>query len=350
MARGYFERLLRTSTRVWINNPTLADLERALEQGAVACTTNPGYSGTLLTRAPGEIEPLIKEVVRHEPDDGIAAEIIQRRLVSRILPRFRPEHERSGGRDGWVSLQGPPLDDVDPSAIEASARAARALGVNCIPKIPATAAGLQAFATLANEGHPALMTEVFSLAQVAATCEVYERSTRSLAQRPAFIMAPITGIFGDHLRAVAASDGDAVEPTAFEWAGVAFARAAARMVAEREYPVTLLFGGARSMLDLTGLVGSRHQATVNWSTFDEVLAADPPCVPSIDDPVPAEALDQLACFDSFRRAMLPHGLTVDEFESFGPVQHFRNNFIAGWQALLAAVGAVRLAASAGVPA
>jgi hypothetical protein len=33
-------------------------------------------------------------------------------------------------------------------------------------------------------------------------------------------------------------------------------------------------------------------------------------------------------------------LSIDEFEEFGPVQHFRDSFVAGWNSLLAAVGKV----------
>ena len=34
-------------------------------------------------------------------------------------------------------------------------------------------------------------------------------------------------------------------------------------------------------------------------------------------------------------------LTVEEYEDFGPVQHFRDNFIAGWNAVLAAIADAR---------
>ncbi len=100
-----------------------------------------------------------------------------------------------------------------------------------------------------------LMTEVFSLAQVAETCERYQRASTESGNTPVFIMAPITGIFGDHLKKVAARDGIDIAPEAVTWAGVIWARAAKRLVDERGYPVQLLYGGARTIADLTGLVG-----------------------------------------------------------------------------------------------
>ncbi len=112
-----------------------------------------------------------------------------------------------------------------------------------------------------------LMTEVFSLAQVAETCERYQRASAQSGNTPVFIMAPITGIFGDHLKKVAARDGIDIAPEAVPWAGVIWARAAKRLVDERDYPVQLLYGGARTTADLTGLVGGPHAATINWSTY-----------------------------------------------------------------------------------
>ena len=174
MTENYFGWLAReTPSRVWINNPTQEEIGLALAQGAVACTTNPAYGGSLLKRAPDEVEADIAAVAAEGAagDDAVAQ--VQARLVARILPHFLPRFEASGGREGWVSFQGAPELDTDVEHILEAARMARGLGVNCIPKIPATGPGLEAFDRLVREGCPTLMTEVFSLAQVAETCERY---------------------------------------------------------------------------------------------------------------------------------------------------------------------------------
>jgi len=345
MPHGYFARLIEsTSSRVWVNNPTLEEVDLALQQGAVGCTTNPAYGGGLLKRAPGDIQPIIAAVVREIGDDELAVEETQRRLVARALPRFRPIFDQSDGQLGFVSLQGPPEADTESGPILASAERARSLGPNCVPKIPATAPGLEAFGALVADGEPTIVTEVFSLAQVVAVSERYLEITARTRRRPPFIIAPITGIFGDHIRAVAERERVPLDPSAIEWAGVAFARAAAALVAERQYPVTLLFGGARTMLDLTGLVGDGHHATINWSTFTEVLEAAPDCRSAIRDETPQDVVSALReTSDDFCKAFDVNALELREFEAFGPVQHFRSNFLAGWHSLLAAVRAERAA-------
>ena len=345
MSDSYFLRMRAdTPTRVWVNNPTLAEIDLALAQGAVGCTTNPAYGGGLLKRAPDEIRPLIAECVAHADDDLEAADLVQQRLVARIAERFRPLYDSSGGRAGFVSIQGAPEADTDPARILAEGRAARRLGPNVTPKLPATPPGLEAFEQLVAEGSPTIVTEVFSLAQLVETSERYLAVTARAGVRPPFFMSPITGIFADHLKAVAARDGLPLNPADADLVGVALGRACQRVVEEREYPVTLLCGGARIPLDLTGFVGAPIHATINWGTFAEVLASGWPLRRGIDDPVDAAALARLAdAFDDVRRAFRLDGLPVDAFETFGPVQHFRNNFIAGWHAVLSAVAEARAA-------
>ena len=68
------------------------------------------------------------------------------------------------------------------------------------------------------------MTEVFSLAQFVETSERYLRVTERTGVRPPFFMSPITGIFGDHLKAVAERDGLSVDAADMELAGVALSR------------------------------------------------------------------------------------------------------------------------------
>ena len=344
----YFEWLAReTPSRAWINNPTQDETRLALAHGAVACTSNPAYGGSLLKRAPGEIMPDIIEVAATGVSGHEAAAQVQQRLVARLLPSFAEIHERSAGREGWVSLQGAPELDTSVDAILEAAWMARSLAPNCIPKIPATAPGLVALDVLVKEDQPILMTEVFSLAQVVETCERYIRAARESGNHPVFIMAPITGIFGDHLAAVATRDGIELAPGSVAWAGVIWARAAKRLVDQRAYPVQLLYGGARRTEDLVDLVGGPHAATINWSTFAEVLEADPAQRQTVDDASPADISEQLAsAFDDFRRAMSLDGLGLEEFEPFGPVQHFRDAFIAGWDAVVDAIEAARAATTA----
>ena len=166
--------------------------------------------------------------------------------------------------------------------------------------------------------------------------------TSRVGSEPPFFVSPITGIFGDYLKAIAAADGRDGLPVDTELAGIATARECYWIVRERGYPVTLLNGGARIPLDLMGMVGADIHATINWSTFAEILEAGTPLKRGIDAPLDPAAIARLkARFPDFRRSLLVDGLAVDEFADFGPVRHFRANFIVGWQQLRATIAEER---------
>lgn len=346
MNPSYFDRVRAdTPTRMWVNNPTLEECDLALAEGAMGCTTNPGYGGGLLRRAPDYIKPIIGEVVAaaSRADDDLAlADRVQERLVLNVLARFQPLWDASGGREGFVSIQGSPEYDHDGYFITREAHRARELGPNATPKIPATVPGFAAFEEMVAAGSPTILTEVFSLDQVALSCEIYNNVTAQTGEKPPFFMSPITGIFGDHLKKLARRDGVPVDEAVIDWTGVALARACQALVREHSYPVMLLFGGARRQMDWLGLVGEATAATINYSTVAELLDANPAVRTTITDPVDPAIVATLADhFDDFRRAMALGTLTPEEFEGFGPVQHFRDVFVEGWQAVLAEIRSQR---------
>jgi transaldolase len=340
---SYFAQLLaETPTRVWVNNPTIEEIGLALARGAVGCTTNPGYGGNLLKRAPDEIQPIIASAVRDSDDDARAADLVQQRLVARIAARFLPLFEASGGTAGFVSIQGAPEMDTDAEHIEREGREGHALGPNVTPKIPATVAGLAAFERLVGDGIPTIVTEVFSVDQFIDTNERFRAVTERTNVVPPFFMSPITGIFGDHLKLAAQREGLDARASDMELAGVALTRECYRIAQERNYPVTILAGGARIPLDLTALVGGALHATVNWSTFADVLASPEPFERGIDELLDPAAIERLmAAFPDVRRALREGSLAASEYDGFGPVQHFRNVFIAGWTAVHEAIKAGR---------
>ena len=122
------------------------------------------------------------------------------------------------------------------------------------------------------------------------------------------------------------------------------AKACYRVVRERDYPVILLFGGSRSTVDFTGLVGGGMATTINWSMADQLLASGPEVAATIDAPVdPAIERILRAAFPDVRTALDPNGMSADDFADFGPVRYFRDIFVAGWDTLLATVRAARVA-------
>ena len=93
MPEGYFHRVTReTPTRFWVNNPTLEDAERAIAAGAISCTTNPTFCSHMIKAESESAHTLsvIDSVVQQTADDDTAADLVQQRLVKRVMEKFLP--------------------------------------------------------------------------------------------------------------------------------------------------------------------------------------------------------------------------------------------------------------------
>ena len=95
----------------------------------------------------------------------------------RAADLFRPIHERTGGIDGWVSLEVSPRLAYDTASTLAAARDlhARAARPNLFIKIPGTPAGLPAIEEAIFAGVPVNVTLLFTREQYLAAAEAYLR-------------------------------------------------------------------------------------------------------------------------------------------------------------------------------
>jgi transaldolase len=90
---------------------------------------------------------------------------------------FRPEHERTAGMDGWVSLEVSPelADDAAATVNEAVRLHAQAERPNLYIKIPGTRAGVDAIEEATFRGVPVNVTLLFTCRQYLAAADAYLR-------------------------------------------------------------------------------------------------------------------------------------------------------------------------------
>ncbi len=339
MANSYFHRLQQeTPTRLWINNPTLAEVDLAIAAGAISCTTNPAYSARIIKAEPERAARAIHAAIEESRDNQSAADIAQQRIVKEIMEKFLPLYNRAPGQQGLVSIQGNPHLDEDAAHIVDEAMRFRKISPNFITKIPCTAAGLKAFEQLIPLDMPIIATEVFAMSQASEVCELYQRVSKQCGKFPPFYVTHISGIFDECLAKTAEREGIKVSPEALAQAGIILARKQYAMMRERGYKITLMGGGARGTHHFTEMVGGALHVTINWSTADEIIKADPPVTSRIDAAAPQAIVEELSAkLPDFRKAYADDGLTIEEFGEFAPLQFFRNMFVKGWDALADAV-------------
>jgi len=333
---GYFHRVhAETPTRLWINNPTAQDTERALLAGAINCTTNPSYCSKLLQSEPAYLRAVIDGVVKDVKDNDEAAERVYHEASARIMRLFWPRYERSGGAQGFVTIQDDPRCDDDAQHIVEVAERCRRLGENSMAKIPVIASGAEAIEEVVARNIPICATEIFAVAQAVHVCEVYRRAAAKSGQHPPFYVTHITGIFDQYLAETVKAERIAIAPEILAQAGCLIARKEYCLLKERGYEGTLLGGGARGTHHFTEFVGGDFHITINWSTAEELIAKDGPVVSRIDLPTPREVAEELrAKVPGFRRAYDENGLAVKEFADFGPLMFFKTMFLNGYARLL----------------
>jgi transaldolase len=187
---GNTRRLHELGQALWIDNISrdmLADgtLERYIgEYSVTGLTSNP----TIFEKAIGAgsaYDAQIGELAR----GGRAGEDLFFALavddLARAADLFRPVHERTGGVDGWVSLEVSPLlvDDTEKTIDMATKLRAQAARPNIFIKIPGTPAGVPAIEESIFAGVPINVTLLFSREQYLAVAEAYLRGVeRRLAK------------------------------------------------------------------------------------------------------------------------------------------------------------------------
>jgi transaldolase len=339
MSERYFHRVSQQSpTMFWINNPTRQQTDWALAEGALGCTNNPSYTQKMIDQ-PDEAAYALKildQVLKEYSDDAKAAVEFQARLVKPIAEKFMPLYEQSGHEHGFVSIQGDPFHDENADYIIAESLENRKVSPNICCKIPVTAHGIKAMQTLVPQDVPLNSTEIFGVSQMIAICETYEKLSRQSGKKPKFYMSHICGIYDDFFKNyVKENKVDISSDTLFQ-AGLVVARKVYKVMVDRGYHATFIGGGARGLHHFTEMVGGKVVVTINWEgTADKLLEQDPPVVYRLFNPVPAKVIDELMeKLPDFRRGYLADGLTVEEFEGFGPVQLFRSMFTKSWQRVL----------------
>jgi transaldolase len=167
---------------LWLDNIT----RELLESGTLARYINE-LAVTGLTSNPTIFDHAIKNssrydaAIRRKVKEGKSGEDLFFELALEDLTRaadlFRPVWERTGGVDGWVSVEVSPLLARDTVATLAAAKTlhARAGRPNLLVKIPGTKEGLPAIEEAIFAGVPINVTLLFSREQYVAAAEAFMR-------------------------------------------------------------------------------------------------------------------------------------------------------------------------------
>lgn len=335
MNNDYFLRVAQlTPTKMWINNVTRIEASRAISAGAMGCTQNPSYTWKMLNH-PEEKEyatELMQDAMKETDDNNEVVCILQRKLVKGVSDIFMPLYEKTNGAHGYVSIQGDPIHEHDPEVIIKEARLNREMNPNVMIKIPATKAGLKAMEVLIAENTPLNATEVMTVSQTVALCEMYKKITSQTRLKPIMYLSLITGIYDEWLQKEVENQKIEINSDVLYQAGMVIAKKVYNLMHDRGYELGFIGGGVRGLQHFTEMVGGDVCITMNWQgQVDKLLELDMPVVSRLFNPVQDDVLETLIeKLPQFRQAYFEKGINVHEYEEYGPVKYFWDMFVSAW--------------------
>lgn len=160
-------------------------------------------------------------------------------------------------------------------------------------------------------------------------------------------MSPVctimVGRLDDWLHVLEKRDGIIVTPGYPDWAGIACMKRAYAVYRERGHRARLQVAAYRHHLHWSEFIGGDLIASMPYEWQLLYNASDVEVKDRMANPVPPEILASLiAHFADFRRAYEPDGMTVEEFDTFGPTVRTLREFIGAYHELVGLVRDVML--------
>ncbi|MFZ0687893.1 MAG: transaldolase family protein [Terriglobales bacterium] len=326
-----------TPTCLWNDSASMQELTYSIEHGAVGATCNPVIVVGVLKKEMNQWKDRLQSLIQERPtatEDEIAWQVV-REMSIKGASLLKPIFDAQRGRNGRLSIQTDPRLFRDAKAMVEQAIEFSALAANMIVKIPATSAGIPSIEEATYHGVSINATVCFTLPQCIAVAEAVERGLKRREREGKEIasMGPVctimVGRLDDWLKVVMEKENIAIDPGYLEWAGVAVFKKTYMLFRERGYRLRLLSAAFRNHMHWSEFIGGDVVISPPYSWQVRFNASEIEVRKRIDDPVNSKIVDQLSRkFADFRRANTEGGMTVAEFDSFGPTRRTLRQFIS----------------------
>lgn len=325
-----------TPTALWNDSADLDELRQSIAFGGVGATCNPVIGYTTINQHKDVWGPRIKAIAEAHPTWGESAigwQAIKDMSVEAaelLLPIF----EESKGRNGRLSVQTDPRLHRDAQALADQAEEFHNLAPNIIVKIPATKVGIEAIEEATYRGVVINVTVSFTVAQVVRSGEAIERGLqRRVAEGKSIddmwpVVTLMVGRLDDWLKSEAERTQLFIDPGHLEWAGVAAIKKSYQIFKERGFRSRVLSAAFRNVLQYSELVGGDLVISPPFKWAKRVNNSDYVAESRIDVPVDPRIIESLRRLEDFNRAYEVDGLSIEEFEMFGPTRKTLRQFLA----------------------
>jgi transaldolase len=326
-----------TPTTLWNDSASLEELTYSIEHGAVGATCNPVIVVGVLKKEMARWTPRIRQLIDempHATEDQLGWQLV-REISAESAALLKPIFAMHQGRNGRLSIQTDPRLYRDARAIVEQGLEFNKLAHNMIVKIPVTKEGILAIEETTYRGISINATVCFTLPQCVAVAEAVERGLQRREREGKEIkrMGPVctimVGRLDDWLKVLLERENISVDPGYLEWAGVAVFKKTYNLFRKRGYRIRLLSAAFRNHMHWSEFIGGDVVISPPYAWQRRFNASQIEVRPRIDQDVPSQIIEGLTNhFADFRRAYAEDGLSINEFDSFGPTRRTLRQFIA----------------------
>ena len=337
---------LTSPTDFWNDSCSVADLQHAIDNGAVGATSNPIIVGEVLKKEIDIWRPAIVAHIEKNPcatEDEIAWKIMEE-VSAHAAKLLLPVFEKNNGRNGRLSIQTNAKYYRCTKSIVEQGVYFNSLYHNNNIKLPVTKAGVDAIEELTYQGISVNATVSFTLPQAIASAEAVERGLdrRQKEGKDISMISPVctimVGRLDDWLKVQVAKKGIITEPGYLEWAGVAVAKKAYKIYCQRGYRTRLLIAAFRNHYHWSDFIGAQMSLTIPPDWQKKYNASDVEVKNRIDDEVDPKIITELQKkFPDFIKAYNENGMKIEEFEHFGATRRTLLSFIGSYADLLSLI-------------
>lgn len=326
----------QTASVYWHDSAIVEELDAAMENGAVGMTTNPFLIASTLKARPDFWRGVLPGVSEDIQGDARAEEWIAQ-VTGWLAKNKLGKLYGSAPYAGYVCAQTNPCKPGDTQGMIATAKHYASQAENIVIKFPATRGGLEAIEACAAEGLNVAATVSFTVPQVLAMAEAYQRGREKAVARgikPGIGIAVLmVGRLDDYLRDVMNDTRVSATEADIIWAGTAAIKRAYGIFQEKGYDCVLMPAGCRGGYHISELAGAKMVMSIAPG-IAKALLNNEDFTEKIDAPVDPAIVERLSEMPEFIKGYAPDGMTVNEFITFGSCNRTLDQFVQmGWNVL-----------------
>ena len=324
----------QTPTKFWHNSAIPAEIELAIEHGALGVTTNPVLTYKTLQAVPEFWQPMVDKIDQDLTPNEHAEALLQM-VATYAAGKFTKVFEETKGQHGYALGQLDPNICNDSEKMIAQGLRYASWAENISVKTPSIMSALPLVEELASRGIAVCTTLHFSVSQAMAVCDAYMKGRKKaedagIAPKPIFVVQQ-GGRLDEYLVETAKDSGLGLDPAILQNAGNAVCKKVYGLIKERGIPAVVMPAGLRGVHHLTSMAGADMTFSLQARIQQMAIDADPERICHIDEEIPKDVMEKLYQHPEFVRAYEEGALKPEEFLTFGVTQKTLSQFLwTGW--------------------